>query len=187
MKTLKVLATSFVAVAAACVLSASAVAGDKGMGARKIEPGAWIARVVEAPGQWTYVVTAAPSGLRGAAIGAVQVGLYTPGLDEMADRTSPLVIDLVVTKPGVVQFNSVWYGLKDGTDGVTTGQIVYIGMNHGEITFLSRDKAEGVHNIEYFLPTQDVDKDGLPDPGQLPIGGGTVHTKETRLDQYVAP
>jgi hypothetical protein len=187
MKSPRSLAISFAIVAAACVLAAPATAGDQGLGARKIEPGVWIAKVVEVPGQWSYVVTSDPSGRRGAAYGTVDVGLYTAGLDDLADRTSPLLIDLVVTKPGVIRFNSVWYGLKKVSDGVTTAQIVYIGMNHGEITYVGRDKAEGVHNIEYFLPTQDADDDGLPDPGQLPIGGATVHTKETRLGQYVAP
>lgn len=186
MKALKILATTF-AVAAACVLATPATAGDMGVGARKIEPGVWIARVVEVPGQWSYVVTSDPSGRRGAAYGMVDVGLYTAGLDDLIDRTSPLLIDLVVTKPGVVQFNSVWYGLKKVSNGVTTAQIIYIGMNHGEITYVGPNKAEGVHNIEYYLPTQDVDHDGLPDPGQLPIGGATVHTNETRLEQYVAP
>jgi hypothetical protein len=187
MKALKVLATSFAVVAAACVLAAPASAGDKGLGASKIEPGVWIARVVEAPAQWSYVVTSDPSGRRGAAYGTVDVGLYTAGLDEMTDRSSPLLIDLVITRPGVVQFNSVWYGLKETSDGVTNSQIMYIGMNHGEITYVGPDKAEGVHNIEYYLPTQDADHDGLPDPGQQPIGGATVHTKETRLGQYVMP
>jgi hypothetical protein len=187
MKTLKILATSFAVVAAACMLTAPATAGDVVTGAGKIEPGVWIARVVEAPGQWSYVVTSDPSGRRGAAYGTVDVGLYTAGLDDLTDRTSPLLIDLVVSKRGVVQFNSVWYGLKKVSNGVTTAEIIYIGMNHGTITYVGPNKATGVHNIEYYLPTQDANHDGLPDPGQQPIGGATVHTTETRLGQYVAP
>ena len=181
---LGVIITPLLAVAAAALFVMPVHAGDKGLGARKIEPGVWIAKVVEAPGQWSYIVTADPSGQRGAAHGTVEVGLYTAGLDELTDKTSPLLIDLVVSKPGIVKFNSVWYGLRKVSNGVTTAEVVYIGVNHGEIRYVGPGKAAGTHNIEYYLPSQDANNDGLPDPGQIPIGGATVHTVETRLGQY---
>jgi hypothetical protein len=113
--------------------------------------------------------------------GTIDVGLYTPGLDEMADKTSPLLIDVVMTGSDTAKFNSIWYGLKAASGGMTTAEVVYIGVNWGELKFVAPNKTEGTHHIEFYLPSADADHDGLPDPGAVPIGGAQVHTVDTRL------
>ncbi len=187
--------TAAVAAAAACVLLvAPADAGKKAsppgaavvpsLSAHKLEPGVWIAKVVEAPMQWNYVVSADPSGRHAVGYGTVDVGIYTAGLDEMIDSTSPLLIDIVTTGPDTVAFNSVWYGIKKESDGVTSSKIMYIGVNRGEMKFVAPGKAEGTHNVAYYWPESDIDGDGFPDPGATPIAPVvTVHSVDTRLGQ----
>jgi hypothetical protein len=175
---------TMMAVAAATVTAVPAIAGDSG----KLEPGVWIARVTDYPGifpQWTYIVSPDPSGRHGAAYGTVEVALYNETLDALTDRTSPLLVDIVMTGPKTAKFNSVWYGLKDIAAPVyVDAEVVYIGVNRGEIQFVAPGKAEGTHNIEYYWASQDDDHDGLPDPGELPFAEvGPIHTLETRLGQ----
>jgi hypothetical protein len=149
--------------------------------ANKLE-GAWVARVVEVPGgQWSYVVSPDPSGRRATGHGTIDVGLYVPGIDELADGPSPLLIDVVMTGPDTAKFNSIWYGLKKVSGGMTTAEVAYIGVNWGELKFVAPNKLEGTHNIEYYLPSADADHDGMPDPGAVPVGGAQVHTVDTRL------
>lgn len=199
--TFKAVAAAAVAVAASLLIVTPADAGKKAQAqqgavvkapaAAKLE-GAWIAKVVEVegqpiapPGQWTYVLSPDPSGRRAAGHGTIDVGLYTPPLDLMADEVSPLLIDLVMTGPNTGTFNSVWYGIKKGVTSVgTTAEIIYIGVNHGEINLVEPGKSENTHNIEFYLAESDADKDGLPDPGAVPLGPAVVvHTVDTRLGQ----
>lgn len=192
--TFKVFSAAVVAVAASVLLVAPADAGKKAPVAgsaampapssAKLESGVWVAKVVEAPMQWSYVVTADPSGRHAAAHGTVDVGVYTAGLDEMVDGTSPLLIDVVMTSPDTATFNSVWYGIKKGSNGVTSAQIMYIGVNRGQLKFVAPGKSEGTHTIAYYWPESDADNDGFPDPGATPIAPPTtVHTVDTKLGQ----
>jgi len=200
--TFKVIATATVAVAASLLLVTPVDAGKKvataknvmvqAPAAAKLE-GAWIAKVVGAegipqapPGMWTYVLAPEPSGRHAAGHGSIDIGFYVPGVSDLADETSPLLIDIVMTGPDTGQFNSVWYGLKKGPTSVgTTGEIVYIGVNHGTMKFVAPGKSEGTHNIEFFWPESDTDNDGLPDPGATPIAPATVvYSVDSRLGQY---
>jgi hypothetical protein len=154
-------------------------AGNGSNGAVKLE-GAWIARGVEAPLQWTYVLSPDPSGRQAALHGSIDVGLG--GNPFGADYASPLIGNLVLTSPDTARFNSVWYGItKLPPAAPLSAQIVYIGMNSGEATFVD-GQWEVTHHIAYYLPSSDADKDGLPDPGTLPaVGPITVHTVDTRV------
>jgi len=49
-----------------------------------------------------------------------------------------------------------------------TMELVYIGVNQGTLNFVSPDKIEGTHTIEYYALSADGDGDGLPDPGAVP-------------------
>jgi hypothetical protein len=176
--------TSGVALIAASLLLVSPVsAGPSASSALKLG-GAWVASDVDSPLQWSYTVSPDPSGRRGTAYGTINAGLYVPGISELADLISPFVIDLEMTGKDTVKFNSVWYGLKKlPPGGPLSTEVAYIGMNWGELKIIGPDRAEGTHNIEFYLPFQDADGDGLPDPGQAPVGGTQVHTIDVRLGQ----
>ncbi|NJD30769.1 MAG: hypothetical protein FIB04_02650 [Gammaproteobacteria bacterium] len=179
----RIVASALVA-AAAILVAAPAGAAGPAWGAVKLE-GAWIARVIEAPGaQWTYVSSPDASGRRATAHGSIDVGLAAGG-PFVAESTTPLLIEVKMTSPTTADFNSVWYGVNRGDFGPLSGQLVYIGMNHGTMQYVAPDKAIGTHNIEFYLPAQDADHDGLPDPGQVPLFSVTVHTNETRLPLYM--
>ena len=84
-------------------------AGNGANGAVKLE-GAWIARGVEAPVQWTYVLSPDPSGRQASLHGSIDVGLGASSFG--ADYPSPLIGNLILTGPDTARFNSVWYGIK---------------------------------------------------------------------------
>jgi len=188
----KVVATTMIAVAASVLLVAPADAGKKASAGAsamtpavrsfKLEPGAWVAKVYGVPMQWSYVIAADPSGRHAVGYGTIDVGVYTAGLDEMIDYTSPLLIDVVMTGPGTVKFNSVWYGIKKEQVGATSATIKYIGVNKGELKSVAPGKSEGMHEIAYYWPETDADNDGFPDPGAEPIAPPVkVYTVDTRL------
>ena len=131
------------------LLAGPAIAGPPASNALKLG-GAWVASIVGTPAQWSYTVAPDPSGRRGTGYGTINVGLYVPGLSEQADVVSPFVLDLVMSGRNTVKFNSVWYGLRKLPPGtaVTTTEVVYIGINWGELTFVAPGRAEGTHNIE---------------------------------------
>jgi len=198
----KVVATTIVAVAASVLLVAPADAGKKAPqdtkavtpspNSIKLEPGVWVAKVVGTPAQWNYVISTEPSGRHAVGYGTVDVGFYNEALDEATDKTSPLLIDVVMTGPATAKFNSVWYGIKNEPaeimPGLTvTGHIVYIGVNRGELQMLAPGKSVGTHTICYYytnLSDVDSDKDGFPDPGATPdMCTQTFTTEDTRLGQ----
>ena len=184
MKSMSSIVTAGAAVVATCLMLASpASAGPPASSALKLG-GAWIASDVDSPLQWSYSVAPDPSGRRGTAYGTINAGLYVPGISELADIISPFVIELEMTGRDTVKFKSVWYGLKKlPPGGLLSTEVAYIGMNWGELKILGPDRAEGMHNIEFYLPFQDADGDGLPDPGQQPVGGAQVRTIDVRLGQ----
>lgn len=190
----KVVVTTIVAVAASVLLVAPADAGKKppqdpkavtpSPNSMKLEPGVWVAKVRGTPAQWSYVVSADPSGRHAAAYGTVDVGFYS-ALDTMVDETSPLLIDVVMTGPDTATFNSVWYGIRKVPGPIVSAEIVYIGVNRGILKFVAPGKAEGTHTISYYWADTDGDGDGFPDPGSEPIQPEptVVQTLDTRLGQ----
>jgi hypothetical protein len=73
---------------------------------------------------------------------------------------------LIIVGNDIAVFNSVWYGIKRD---FPFDQIVYIGMNSGEIVLTGPGKAEGKHNLMFYEPSSDGDGDGLPDPDEEPV------------------
>jgi hypothetical protein len=169
---LKVIATVLMAAVAAFLLATPVGAANNAMGAMKLE-GAWIAKVPGTPVQWTYVLSPDPSGRSASFHGSIEVGFGNP---LGSDRTSPLLGAVVMTGPTTGKFNSVWYGISN------IAGVVYIGVDTGDIEFVG-GKILGTHNLVFYLPDQDADEDGLPDPGEMPAFGypGPVHTIDTRL------
>ena len=178
----KVLVAVASALALSLLLANPAVAVPPASKAGKLG-GAWIAMVVDGPGQWTYVLAADPSGRHAAGHGSIDVGFYVPGLSELADRNSPLLIDMVMTGPDRGTFNSVWYGIREVSGGTTSSEVVYIGISWGEFRLVAPGRSEVTHNIEFYLPFQDADGDGLPDPGQTQVGGWQGSSVDVRLGQ----
>jgi hypothetical protein len=176
----------FVVVALVFGLSISATA-DAGKGGFKLE-GAWVAKVVGTPGQWSYVVSPDPSGRRASAVGSVDIGFSANGAClgqaefEPSDSASPILINIVMTGPDTASYYAIWYGLKDlGPDSPLTNEIVLIGVVKGEFQFIAPGKMSGTHNFEIYQPTADADNDGLPDEGVVAACMFPASTVDTRL------
>ena len=83
LQSFKIALTAAITVAACLLLTAPTAMADKG--ACKLQ-GAWVAKVIGFPGQWSYVLAAVPSGRHAAGHGSVDVGfnrdrLYRRGED----------------------------------------------------------------------------------------------------------
>lgn len=165
-----------------CLLLGSPVAlAGKGAGANKLE-GAWVAKVVGAPSQWSYVLVPDPSGRRAALAGSVDVGFSVAGLFGPTDRTSILMANLVMTGPDHGVFNSVWFGLKELPEtSPITDVVVWIGTSQGTFTFTAPGKISVVHNFAFYWPSADSDGDGLPDANAEPAYEVQILSEDTRL------
>ena len=169
-----------------CLLMAAAPAmADTGLGAHKLE-GAWVAKVIGAPGQWSYVVTADPSGKRASAYGNIDAGLNLEAIlgpvFEPADHSSPLLIETVMQDRDTAKYYCVYYGLKTlALPSPVNAEIVYIGVVKGTLEFTAPGKAKGTHNFEIYYPSQDKDGDGFPDADETTPFVFQLLTNDTRL------
>jgi hypothetical protein len=165
--------TGLMATTAAVVLAAQVVAYDQTHGAIKLE-GAWIARVTSSPFppglyQWTYILAPSSSGRTASIHGSVDVA-FPAGIPH--DKTTPLLGEIRQPGPDTAAFNSIWYGVNQGV-------VVFIGRSWGTVRFLGPGKAEVQHNFEFYLPSADVDGDGLPDGP--PAAAFSATTQDTRV------
>ncbi len=175
---------ALVTLAAGLLLIAPVTLADKASGAYKLN-GAWVAKVVGFPGQWSYVVAADPSGRHASAHGSVDVG-FSPSafgceLGE-SDSDSPILVNIKMTGPDTAIGYSIWYALNTTEQGYS--EIAYIGEVTSQIKFVARGKGEATHYFAFYLPSQDVDpEDGLPDEGETPacIAPVPIYTVDTRL------
>ena len=167
------------------------VLADKDDGAFKLE-GAWVAKVLGAPGQWSYMISSDPSGKRGAGHGSVDVGFranFICGLNgfptefELTDSESPILVSMLMTGPDTVAYNSIWYGLKDlGPLSPIVNEIVLIGTVTGELEVVAPGKMQGTHNFALYTPDADIDPvDGFPDEAAVPVCEFQLFTVDTRL------
>ena len=150
--------------------------------------GAWVAKVVGMPGQWSYVLSSDPSGKRASGHGSVDIGFNANGACfgqaefEPSDSASPILISIVMTGPKTGSYYAIWYGLKDlGPDSMLTNEIVLIGVVKGELQFVAPGRVNGTHNFEIYQPTADGDGDGLPDEGAVAACMFPMSTIDTRL------
>lgn len=181
-RSLKVAFIAAITVTACLLLTAPAAIAGKG--AYKLD-GAWVAKVVGFPGQWSYVFAADPSGRRASGHGSIDIG-FDPGvfgceLGE-ADADSPILINIELTGPDTSVAYSVWYALS--TMDTAAREIVFIGEVRSESRFISPGKSESTHYFSFYLPSQDVDPaDGFPDEGEVPACSAPVpiYTVDTRL------
>jgi len=174
----KLKAVIVICTATVAVLGAAAVQSGGKAGAYKME-GAWVGRVVEVPLQWSLVFSPDASGRRASARGAFEVG---PPSYFGSTATSDLLIEAEMTGPDTIAFSAVWYGLSEPSVYGLSADIVFIGVDKGVLTFVAPGKLLGVHYVEYYLPSQDADGDGFPDPGQDPVvGPELLHSVNMRI------
>lgn len=164
------------------LLAAQVTMSKAGPAAIKLE-GAWIARVVgddltpvSPPVQWSYVLAPSPSGNSASVHGSVDVAFAPPG--DQYDFITPLIGEVVKTGPRTAVSNAYYYLIKDN-------EIVLIGRALGEWKFLEPGVAKVTIHFEDYLPTQDGDGDGLPDPGQEPFATSTYTTRDRRIPSPV--
>ena len=170
------------AVAACLLLAAPMAMADKA--AYKLE-GAWVAKVIGFPGQWSYALAADPSGRQAAGHGSVDIG-FDPGVFGCqvgdAEADSPILINIKMTGPDTSAAYSVWYALSS-TDPAAR-EVVFIGEVRTETRFLAPGRSESTHYFAFYLPSQDVDPaDGFPDEGEVPACSApvAVYTLDTRV------
>ncbi len=129
--------------------------------------GSWIARVPGTPLLWAYTISANPSGKEAALSGSIAVpvkpAVFVPGLFADLEYVTPMVGRIVMSGTDTAKFTAVWYGMKTA---MPFDQVVFIGVNSGEIKFTAPGKSEVTHNLGFYAPGTDIDGDGLPDPGQ---------------------
>jgi hypothetical protein len=168
---------------AAC-LGLTAPTAMAGKAAYKLE-GAWVAKVVGFPGQWSYVLVPDSSGRRASGHGSIDLGfdpaVFGCALGE-ADSESPILISLEMRGPDAVVAYSVWYSLRTTDQG--GNEIVYIGEVRSESKVVSPGRTESTHYFSFYLPSQDVaPADGFPDEGETPACTAPVpiYTLDTRM------
>ena len=167
------IALAALAVAVGTVLIISQAAwSDRHHEAYKVE-GAWIAKVVGMPMQWTYTMSHDPSGRKAAMYGTVQVAIrpavVKPGLFPDAEYISDFVGEMVMTGHDTMKFTVVWYGLKKAAlDSPFSDNVEFIGVNSGTGKFTGLGQSEVTHHLAFYDPASDADGDGLPDPGKEP-------------------
>ena len=149
--------------------------------------GAWVAKVVGFPGQWSYVVSADPSGMSASGHGSVDIGFSTEAVlggsyFEPTDSASPILVNVVKTGRDTASFYSIWYGLKDlGSSSPVSHEIVFIGVSTGELKFVGPGEMHATHNFALYYPSQDADGDGFPDEGETTPFVFQLTTVDTRL------
>jgi len=154
--------------------------------------GAWVAKVdtvfggpPPAEAQWSYVISADPSGRSAAGHGSIEAGFNVdalfPGFEPI-DSNSPILVNMVMTGPDTGSFYAVWYGLKKlGDFDPVTNEIVVIGEVTGELKFVAPGKINASHLFRLYRPDQDKDKDGFPDEDETAVYEFPATTVDTRL------
>jgi len=178
----KIALTAALTVTACLLVTAPTAVADKG--AYKLE-GAWVAKVVGVPAQWSYVFVPDTSGRRASGHGSIDIG-FDPAVFGCAlgesSAASPILISVKMTGPDTAVGYSVWYGLTTAEPALA--EIVYIGEVRTETKFVAPGKSESTHYFSFYLPSQDVaPADGFPDEGETPACSAPVplYTLDTRL------
>ena len=100
------------------------------------------------------------------------------GAFPQARYQTPLVGEARMTSRNEGEFTITRNGMTLGPAGP---EIVYIVMDSGTFTETSPGQGPSLHYHSVFLPSQDADGDGLPDPGQQPVACAPLQTISTRV------
>ncbi len=153
----------------ALVVAVAASLAQSQSQSNKLE-GSWIGKVPGTPVMWSYTLSPDPSGRSAAMSGSIPVplgpSLIVPGLFPDLEYYSPMVGQATMTGLDTAEFTAVYYGMKKG---FPFNQVVFIGVNSGQVTFTDPGKSIHTNHLAFYAPTADADHDGLPDPGQLPV------------------
>jgi hypothetical protein len=178
----KVALIAAITVAACLFLTVPTAMADKG--AYKLE-GAWVAKVIGFPGQWSYVLAPDPSGRQASGHGSIDIG-FDPSIFgcQFADSnaSSPILINIRMTGPDTSVAYSVWYALSSSDAALV--EIVFIGEVRTETKFVAPGKSESTHYFSFYRPDQDLDPaDGFPDEEETPACTVPVplYTLDTRV------
>jgi len=181
MKTKRNIAIAALGVAFGTVLVLTQAAWSDGHHQMLKLEGSWIGRVPGAAETWAYVLAPCdPTGKR-ASLSASTVNIDgTWGGMFPGAYFSAIVGDVVRTGWDTARVKSVFYGVTNGPAGL---EIVYIDVETDTVKQTGPGKLETTHTHAVYLPTQDTDGDGLPEPGQTPV---LVYGPYTSIDTRVA-
>jgi hypothetical protein len=180
-----VVITLTTAAAALLVGTQGARTGPNGQ-ANKLE-GAWISKVENSPVQASILMTPSdPSGHTATMAGVIQVQIpgqvLFPSQFGSVEESGDFVGEMVMTGPNTANYTIVGYGRKKLNPPTPfMQQVVLIWMDSGQTTFTGPGKSQSTHNVAYYFPTADVDGDGLPDPGQVPVACLSATSLDTRV------
>jgi hypothetical protein len=167
---------TLVAVAALSLALTQNAGSQVAQQANKLE-GSWIAKVPGTAIQWNYTMAPLdPSGHRAALTSTLHVRIpgevFYPGVIPPVDYFTPFVGEVVMTGPNTAKYKAVGYGMKKVVPSESYPffeQVAYICAATGDVKFTGPGKIEIIHQITNYLPSADLDGDGLPDPGQAPL------------------
>ncbi len=153
--------------------------GSKDKPANKLE-GAW---VVKAPlpsplptGQWTMTMTPTdPSGRAAVISGTIQVPVPPALICPATGQASPpaynfetsreFVGEAVMTGPRTATATMIGYSRNDA------GQVTFIWMGVGDMTFTGPGKSTATSTLAYYLPKTDTNVDGIPEDAPFCVIG----------------
>jgi hypothetical protein len=133
--------------------------------------GTWIEtnNSVATPGSYTLVTTSPEDPVTGKGFmisTQVNPDLSMGGMFPDATSWQPWRGTYVRTGPNTWQFKLVMYVMKDAKPQPV---VLFIMLAEGTTTMTSPSKSEVVETLSGYLPSQDKDLDGLPDPGENPM------------------
>ncbi len=146
-------------------------AGFKDQPANKLE-GAWVVKAaLPAPlptGQWTMTFAPTdPSGRAAVVSGTIQVPVPPALICPATGQASPPAFNFemgrdfmgeaVMTGPRTASVTTIGYSRNDA------GQVVFIWIGVGEMTFTAPGKSTATSTLAYYLPGTDTNGDGIPE------------------------
>lgn len=142
--------------------------------------GAWVITIPGTPALVTFTMSPTDSNATNAAIyGSTLIGDPTlQGTFTNAQYQTPFVGQATLTSSNTGAITFLQYGMRMGAAGP---EIVYIVLNSATFTNIASGKILSAHGFSVYLPSQDSDGDGLPDPGQVPIACASFPSVGTRV------
>ena len=111
-----------------------------------------------------------------------RIGNLNGSFPNASQAASGLRGDVVRIGENEAAFTALAYGIEPDDEAIDANKIAYIRRETGTLTFADDcDTIDGFTFVEIFLPSQDIDNDGFPDAGQVPVGSGSGAVSLRRL------